>query len=36
MDLNNLEKKVNIIFKNKDLLKQAFIHRSYIKSLTEI
>ena len=30
MDLNNLEKKVNIIFKNKDLLKQAFIHRSYI------
>ncbi|MDO8659552.1 MAG: ribonuclease III [Candidatus Parcubacteria bacterium] len=26
----NFEKKVKIIFKNKDLLQQAFIHRSYI------
>lgn len=27
---SNFEKKVKIIFKNKDLLQQAFIHRSYI------
>src|SRR3989338_8635385 len=27
---SDFEKKTKIIFKNKDLLKQAFIHRSYI------
>ena len=27
---SNFEKKVKIIFKNKDLLQQAFIHRSYV------
>lgn len=26
----NFEKKIGIIFKNKDLLRQAFVHRSYI------
>ncbi len=30
MKLEDFEKKTNIIFKNKDILKQAFIHRSYI------
>lgn len=30
MDLNEFEKKANIEFKNKELLKQAFIHRSYL------
>ena len=30
MDFSPLEQKLNIFFKNKDLLKQAFIHRSYI------
>lgn len=29
-DFKDLEKKLNIKFKNKDLLKQAFIHRSYL------
>ncbi|PKL72711.1 ribonuclease III [Candidatus Kuenenbacteria bacterium HGW-Kuenenbacteria-1] len=29
-NLSELEKKINIIFKNKDLLKQALIHRSYL------
>jgi ribonuclease III len=29
-NLNEFEKKIGFIFKNKDLLKQAFIHRSYI------
>ena len=30
MDLSNFEKKTGIIFKDKDLLKQSFIHRSFI------
>lgn len=30
MDYSKLEKKLNIKFKDKDLLQQAFIHRSYI------
>lgn len=30
MTLEDFEKKTNIVFKNKDILKQAFIHRSYI------
>lgn len=30
MNLENLEQKLNIKFKNKDLLKQAFVHRSYL------
>ena len=29
-DFRLVEKKINIIFKNKDLLKQAFVHKSYI------
>ena len=29
-DFSNLEKKLNISFKNKELLKQAFCHRSYL------
>lgn len=29
-DLNKLEKKLNLFFKNKDLLTQAFCHRSYL------
>ena len=30
MDLKNFEKKIGITFKNKSLLQQAFVHRSYI------
>ncbi len=30
MDFSKFEKKINIIFKNKSLIKQAFVHRSYI------
>src|SRR3990167_7755273 len=30
INFSNFEEKTEIIFKNKDLLKQAFIHRSYI------
>jgi len=30
MDLNKFEKKINISFNNKNLLKQAFLHRSYL------
>jgi len=30
INFSNFEKKTKIIFKNKDLLQQAFIHRSYI------
>lgn len=30
IDLSQFEKKVNVTFRNKNLLKQAFIHRSYI------
>ena len=30
IDLSQFEKKVNVTFKDKNLLKQAFIHRSYI------
>lgn len=30
MDLEKLEKELNLKFKNKDLLKNAFIHRSYL------
>jgi ribonuclease-3 len=29
-DFSVLEKKINILFQNKDLLKQAFVHRSYL------
>ncbi len=29
-ELHNLEKKINLFFKNKDLLKTVFIHRSYL------
>ncbi|MFC1651924.1 ribonuclease III [Patescibacteria group bacterium] len=29
-DLNELEKKLGVKFKNQDLLKQAFVHRSYL------
>lgn len=30
IEFSDFEKKTNIVFKNKNLLKQAFIHRSYI------
>lgn len=30
MDFSQFEKKINITFKNKDLIKQAFLHRSYL------
>lgn len=30
MNFNEFEQKINITFKNKDLLKQAFTHRSYL------
>jgi len=30
INFSDFEKKINVSFKNKDLLKQAFIHRSYI------
>ena len=30
INFSNFEKKTKIIFKNKNLLQQAFIHRSYI------
>ncbi|MES2059405.1 MAG: ribonuclease III [Patescibacteria group bacterium] len=30
MDLKDAEKKIGIVFKNKELLKQAFTHRSYL------
>ena len=30
IDFSKFEKKANISFKNKDLLKQAFTHRSYV------
>ena len=30
MELRRLERKIGLNFKNKDLLKQAFIHRSYL------
>ena len=30
IQFSDFEKKTKVIFKNKDLLKQAFIHRSYI------
>ena len=29
-DFSELEKKINVEFKNKDLLTKAFVHRSYI------
>ena len=29
-DLSSFEKKISVIFKNKDLLTQAFVHRSYL------
>lgn len=29
-NLSKLEKKINVVFKNKDLLRQALIHRSYL------
>ena len=34
IDFSNFEKKTKVIFKNKDLLKQAFTHRSYINENT--
>lgn len=34
IDFSQFEKKTNIIFKNKKLLEQAFIHRSYINENT--
>ena len=30
INFSNFEKKIKIVFKNKNLLEQAFIHRSYI------
>lgn len=30
IDLSNFEKKTGIVFKNTDLLRQAFVHRSYL------
>ena len=30
IEFSNFEKKTGVNFKDKDLLKQAFIHRSYI------
>ncbi|MGH7249551.1 MAG: ribonuclease III, partial [Minisyncoccia bacterium] len=30
IEFSNFEKKIKVVFKNKDLLKQAFVHRSYI------
>jgi len=35
-DFNKLEKKLGIEFKNKDLLKQAFCHRSYLNENPKI
>lgn len=35
-DFSKLEKKLNIEFKNKDLLTQAFIHRSYLNENLEL
>ena len=29
-DFSSLEKKIKIEFKNQDLIKQAFVHRSYL------
>jgi ribonuclease-3 len=29
-DISELEKKIKVTFKNKDLLKQAMVHRSYL------
>ncbi len=34
VDFSEFEKLTNIVFKNKDLLQQAFIHRSYINEST--
>ena len=34
MDLSKLEKKIGIAFKNKDLLKEALTHRSYVNENT--
>ena len=34
IQFSDFEKKTKIVFKNKDLLKQAFIHRSYINENT--
>lgn len=35
-DFNKFEKQIGIVFKDKDLLKQAFIHRSYLNENTKI
>ncbi|MBU1126979.1 MAG: ribonuclease III [Patescibacteria group bacterium] len=35
MNLDKLEQKLNIKFKNKNLLKQAFVHRSYLNENKE-
>lgn len=35
MKLKNLEKELNITFKNQKLLKQAFIHRSYLNEVKD-
>jgi len=36
MELNKFEEKIKISFKDKDLLKQAFLHRSYLNEHREI
>ena len=35
-DFNKLEEALNVHFSNKDLLKQAFIHRSYLNENTDV
>lgn len=35
-DLSTLETNIRVVFKNKNLLKQAFIHRSYLNEVKEI
>ena len=36
MELSKFESKINIIFKDKNLLKQAFLHRSYLNEHKEL
>lgn len=36
MDLSKFEKSINIIFRDKELLKQAFLHRSYLNEHKEV
>ena len=35
-DFSSLETNIKVVFKNKNLLKQAFIHRSYLNEIKEI